>query len=251
MALAPVSWDAPPAYNGPDVHLVSIPASVAALRSGAKVYPGHVGLEVLLCFESLDSTDLHDLDTLMGGDVADCLPLLRPRVAPASIAAEVSFIAGQRESAALLGQFPLYRLAERMINSLSFIRRLLAKIRHLQVASEAESNGTLSSETLVARENFDAMRREWTVMCRHWGQRVRSLEQSRTISENSLRQGHRDAESRHQARVTDLTDQVAQLQAQLRASDTARQAAERGADERVLDVNASSISSWGTSRRSM
>ncbi|OWZ00038.1 hypothetical protein PHMEG_00028857 [Phytophthora megakarya] len=176
MALAPVSWDAPPACNGSDVHLVGVPASVAALRSGAKVYPGHGGLEVLLCFESLDTTDLRDLDRLMGGDVADCLLFLRPRVAPTSLAAEVSSIAGHRELAALLGQFPLDRLAERMINSFSFIRRFLAKIRHLQAASEAEHNGTLSSETLVARDNYDTMRREWTVMCRHWGQRVRSLE---------------------------------------------------------------------------
>ncbi|OWY96898.1 hypothetical protein PHMEG_00032716 [Phytophthora megakarya] len=231
MALAPVSWDAPPAYDGPDVHPVGVPASVAARRSGAKVYPGHGGLEVLLCFESLDSTDLHDLDTLMGGDVADCLPFLRPRIAPASLAAEVSSIAGQRELAALLGQFPLDRLAERMINSFSFIRRLLAKIRHLRAASEAESNGTLSSETLVARDNFDTMRREWTVMCRHWVQRVRSLERARTDNENFLRQGHRDAESRLQARITELTDQVAQLQAQLRDSEAARQAAERRAEE--------------------
>ncbi|OWY99958.1 hypothetical protein PHMEG_00028954 [Phytophthora megakarya] len=151
MALAPVSWDAPPAYNGPDVHLVGVPASVAALRSGAKVFSGLGGLEVLLCFESLDSTDLHDLDTLMGGDIADCLPFLRPRVAPVSLAAEVSSIAGQRELAALL----------------------------------AESNGTLSSETLVVCDNFDNMRREWTAI-----------------------------------------------------SEAARQAAERRADEHVLDVNA-------------
>ncbi|OWZ10361.1 hypothetical protein PHMEG_00016798 [Phytophthora megakarya] len=168
----------------------------------------------------------------MGGDVADCLPFLRPRVAPASLAAEVGSIAGQRELAALLGQF----LAERMINS--FIRRLLAKIRHLQATSEAERSSTLSSETLVARENFDTMRRECTVMCRHWSQRVQSLERARTDSENFLRQGHRDAESRHQARITELTDQVAQFQAQLRDSEAARQAAERRAEERVLDVNA-------------
>ncbi|OWY96150.1 hypothetical protein PHMEG_00033661, partial [Phytophthora megakarya] len=70
-------------------------------------------------------------------------------------------------------------LAERMINSLSFIRRLLAKIRHLQAASAAESNGTLSSETLVTRDNFDVMRREWAAMCRHWGQRVRALKTAR------------------------------------------------------------------------
>ncbi|OWZ08590.1 hypothetical protein PHMEG_00018836 [Phytophthora megakarya] len=171
----------------------------------------------------------------MSGDVADCLPSLRPRVAPASLAAEVSFIAGHRELAAFLGQFPLDRLAERMINSVSFIRRLLAKIRHLQAAPEAESNGTLSSETLVARDNFDAMRRERTAMCRHWGQRVQTLKQDRIDSESFLRQGHRDAESRHQARVTELTDQVAQLQAQLRDSEAAHQAAERRAD---LDVNA-------------
>ncbi|OWY91794.1 hypothetical protein PHMEG_00039482, partial [Phytophthora megakarya] len=182
-----------------DVHLVGVPASVAALRSGAKVYPGHGGLEVLLCFE------------------------------------KVSSIAGQHELAALLGQFPLDRLAERMINSFSFIRRLLAKIRHHQAASEADSNGTLSSETLVARDNFDTMRREWTVMCRHWGQRVQSLERARTDSENFLRQGHRDAESHHQARITKLTDQVAQLQAQLRDSEAARQAAERRAEERVRE----------------
>ncbi|OWY93544.1 hypothetical protein PHMEG_00037026 [Phytophthora megakarya] len=125
-----------------------------------------------------------------------------------------------------------------MINSFSFIRRHLAKIRHLQAASEAERSGTLSSENLVARENFDTMRCEWTVMCRHWGQRVRSLERARTHSENFLRQGHRDAESRYQARITELTDQVAQLQAQLRDSEAARQAAERRAEERVLDVNA-------------
>ncbi|OWY96794.1 hypothetical protein PHMEG_00032849 [Phytophthora megakarya] len=222
LALAPVSWDAPPFYNGPDVHLVGVPASVAALRSGAKVFPGHGGLEVLLCFESLDATDLQDLDRLMGGDVANY----------------VSSIAGQRELAALEGQFPLDRLAERMSDSFSFIRRLLAKIRHLQAASEDDSNGTLSSETLVARDNFNTMRREWTVMCRHWGQRVRSLERARADSENFLRQGHRDAESRHQARITELTDQVAQLQGQLRNSEAARQAAKRRAEERVLNVNA-------------
>ncbi|OWY93022.1 hypothetical protein PHMEG_00037728 [Phytophthora megakarya] len=163
-AVAPVSWYAPPAYNGPDVHLIGIPASVAALQSGARVYPGHGGLEVLLCFEILDTTDLQDIDGLMGMDVADCLPFLRPRVAPASLAAEANSIAGHRELAALLGQFPLDRLAERMINSLSFIRRLLAKVRHLQAASDAEHHGTLSSETLVARDNYDTMRREWTAM---------------------------------------------------------------------------------------
>ncbi|OWZ02556.1 hypothetical protein PHMEG_00025862 [Phytophthora megakarya] len=136
-----------------------------------------------------------------------------------------------------------------MINSFSFIRRPLAKIRHLQAASEAERNGTLSSETLVARDNYDTMRREWTVMCRHWGQRVRSLERARTDSENFLRQGHRDAESRHQARITELTDQVAQLKGQLRDSEAARQAAERRAEERSLDVNALIDFLMGKSRR--
>ncbi|OWY96410.1 hypothetical protein PHMEG_00033328, partial [Phytophthora megakarya] len=134
--------------------------------------------------------------------------------------------------------FPLDRLAERMISSLSFIRRLMAKIRHLQAASDAERHGTLSSETLVVRDNYDTIRREWIAMCRHWGQRVQSLERARTDSENFLRQGHRVAEYRHQARIAELTDQVAQLQAQLRDSEAARQAAERRAEERVLDVNA-------------
>ncbi|OWZ10255.1 hypothetical protein PHMEG_00016924 [Phytophthora megakarya] len=167
MALAPVSWDAPPVYGGPDIHLVGVPASIVAMEGGAKVYPGHGGLEVLLCFESLDATDLKDLDALMGGDVADCLPTLCQRAAPITLAAEVISIAGQRELAALLGQFPLDRLTERMINALSFIRRLLAKIRYLQAASTAESSGTLSFETLVSRANFDVMRREWTAMGRH------------------------------------------------------------------------------------
>ncbi|OWZ02086.1 hypothetical protein PHMEG_00026415 [Phytophthora megakarya] len=162
MALAPVSWDAPPAYDG----LTFIRLAYLHRSPHYKAAP-------------------------------------RGRS-----------IAGQRELAALLGQFPLDRLAERMINSLSFIRRLLAKIRHLQAASAAESNGTLSSETLVTRDNFDVMRREWAAMCRHWGQRVRALKQDQ------------------------LTDQVAQLQAQLRDSEAARQAAERRAAERVLDVNA-------------
>ncbi|OWY93443.1 hypothetical protein PHMEG_00037169 [Phytophthora megakarya] len=163
------------------------------MQGGAKVYPVHGGLEVLLCFESLDATDHQDLNALMGEDVADCLPTLRKRVIPISLGAEVNSIAGQRELAALLGQFPLDRLVERMINPLSFIRRLLDKVRHLQAASAAERGGTLSSETLVARENFDVMRREWMTMCRHWGQRVRTLKQDRLDSENFLRQGHRDA----------------------------------------------------------
>ncbi|OWY95623.1 hypothetical protein PHMEG_00034322 [Phytophthora megakarya] len=238
MALAPVSWDAPPTYDGPDIHLVGVPASAVALQGGAKVYPGNGGLEVLLCFESLDTKDLQDLDTLMGGDVADCLPTLRQRVAATTPTAEVISIAGQGELAALLDQFPLDRLAERMINSLSFIRRILAKIRHLQAASAAENSGTLSCETLLARESFAAMRREWTAMCRHWGQHVRTLKQDRIDSESFLRQDHCDAESRHQARIQELTDQVAQLQAQLRDSEAARQAAERCTKERVLDVNA-------------
>ncbi|OWY92854.1 hypothetical protein PHMEG_00037966, partial [Phytophthora megakarya] len=42
----------------------------------------------------------------------------------------------------------------------------------------------------------------------------------------------------HQARIAELTDQVAQLQGQLRDPEAARQAAERRAEERVLDVNA-------------
>ncbi|OWZ05172.1 hypothetical protein PHMEG_00022786 [Phytophthora megakarya] len=218
--------------------MVGVPASIVAMQGGAKVYPGHGGLEVLLCFESLDATDLQDLNVPMRGDVADGLPTLRQRVAPVTLAAEVNSIAGQRELAVLLGQFPLNRLAERMINSLFFIRRLLTKIRHLRAASEAEGSGTLSSETLVARENFDVMRREWTAMCRHWGQHVRTLKHGRLDGENFLRQGHRDAEFHHQARIRELTDQVAQLQAQLRDSEAGRQAAERRAAERILDVNA-------------
>ncbi|OWZ15457.1 hypothetical protein PHMEG_00010889 [Phytophthora megakarya] len=177
MALAPVSWDAPPVYGGPDIHLVGVPASIVAVQGGAKVYPGHGGLEVLLCFERLDATDLQDLNALMDGDVADCLPTLRQRSAPVSIAAEVNSIAGQRELAALLGQFPL-------------------------------------------------------------GQCVRALKQDRIDGENFLRQGHRDAEFHHQARIQELTDQVTQLQTQLRDSEAARQAAERRAAERILDVNA-------------
>ncbi|OWZ22537.1 hypothetical protein PHMEG_0002763 [Phytophthora megakarya] len=74
-------------------------------------------------------------------------------------------------------------------------------------------------------------------MCRHWGQRVRTLKQDRIDSKSFLRQGHRGAESRHQARVTELTDPAAQLQAQL-DSEAARHAAERRTEERVLDVNA-------------
>ncbi|OWY96524.1 hypothetical protein PHMEG_00033186 [Phytophthora megakarya] len=233
MALAPVSWDAPPVS---DVHLAGVPASIVAMQGGAKVYPGHGGLEVLLCFEILDAADAQDLNTLIGGDVADCLPTLCQSVAPVSLAAEVNYITGQRELAALLSQFPLDRLAERMISSLSFIRRLLAKIRYLRLASEAEGCGTLSSETLVGRENLDIMRREWTAMCRHWGQRVRALKQDRIDSEDFLRQGHRDAKFHHQARIRELTDQVARLQDQLRDSETARQAAERRAAEHILDV---------------
>ncbi|OWY91914.1 hypothetical protein PHMEG_00039285 [Phytophthora megakarya] len=120
----------------------------------------------------------------MGGDVADCLSSLHPRVAPASLAAEVNSIAGQRELAALLSQFPLDRLAERMINSLFFIHRLLAKVRHLQAASVAESNGTLSSETLVAAITST---RCVATMCRHWSQRVRTLKQDRIDGEDFLR----------------------------------------------------------------
>ncbi|OWZ01881.1 hypothetical protein PHMEG_00026658 [Phytophthora megakarya] len=79
------------------------------------------------------------------------------------------------------------------------------------------------------------MRRECTTMCRHWSQRVRALKQDRIDGEDFLRQRDRDAESRHQARITELTDQITRLQAQLRDSETARQAAERRAEERVLD----------------
>ncbi|OWZ15321.1 hypothetical protein PHMEG_00011065, partial [Phytophthora megakarya] len=150
----------------------------------------------------------------------------------------VSSIASQLELAVLLDHFPLDPLAERLINSLSFIRRLFTKIRHLQAASTAEDSGTLSCETLVSREKFDAMRHEWTAMCRHWRQRVRNLKQVRIDGEDFLRRGRRDAESHHQARATKLTDQVAQLQAQLRDYEAARQAVQRRTDERVLDVNA-------------
>ncbi|OWZ12807.1 hypothetical protein PHMEG_00013972 [Phytophthora megakarya] len=86
------------------------------MQGGAKGYPGYVGLEVLLCFESLDAANFQDLNALMVGDVADCLPTLRQSVAPVSVAAEVNSIACQSELAALLSQFPLNRLAETMIN---------------------------------------------------------------------------------------------------------------------------------------
>ncbi|OWZ11489.1 hypothetical protein PHMEG_00015484 [Phytophthora megakarya] len=238
MALVPVSWDAPPVYRGPDAHLVGLPASIVAMQGGAKVYPGYGGLEILLCFESLDATDFQDLNTLMDGDVTDCLPTLHQSIVHVSLATEVSPVAGQRELAALLSQFPLDRLAERMINSLSFIRRLLAKTRHLRATSEAEGCGTLSSQTLMARDNFDTIRLEWSAaMCRYWSQRVQTLKQERADSENFQRQGLRDAAFSHQGRVRDLMDQIVQLQSQLRDSEAAPQAAERRANERVLDVN--------------
>ncbi|OWZ13994.1 hypothetical protein PHMEG_00012595 [Phytophthora megakarya] len=238
IVLAPIIGDSPPIHGDPEVHIVGVPAPKFAMRNGAKVYPGHGGVEILLCFESLDAAGFQDLNALMGADDADRLLTLRQSVAQVSLAAEVGSVAGQRELASLLSQFPLDRLAERMINSLSLIRRLLAKVRHLRAVSEAEDCGTLSSQTLVARDNYDTMRLEWTVMCRQWSQRVPTLKPEHAEGKKFLRQGLRDAEISYQGRVSDLTDQITRLHIQRRDSEAAHREAERRASERVLDVNA-------------
>ncbi|OWY94209.1 hypothetical protein PHMEG_00036131 [Phytophthora megakarya] len=208
--------------------IVGVSASVAALRGGARVYPGHGGLEVLLCFESLDATDLQDLNRLMGGDAADCLPFLRPRVAPASLAAEVGSIAGQRELAALLGQFPLDRLAERMINSFSFIRRLLAKIRHLQAASDAERSGTLSPWWLT----------RISTPCVASGPSCADIGASAYGPSSELALTARTSSVKGIVTLSPATKRSLNSKLSFETSETARQAAERRAEERVLDVNA-------------
>ncbi|OWY93805.1 LOW QUALITY PROTEIN: hypothetical protein PHMEG_00036657 [Phytophthora megakarya] len=139
-----------------------------------------------MCFESLDATDLQDPNTLMGGDVADCLPTSRQRVALVSLAAEVNSIAAR--IGCVVGSIPAGSPGGE---------------------DDYEGSDTLSSDTLVARENFDVMRREWTAMCRHWGQRERTLKQDRLDGEDFLRQGLRDVEFHHQARIQKLTNQDA------------------------------------------
>ncbi|OWY95539.1 hypothetical protein PHMEG_00034432 [Phytophthora megakarya] len=132
--VVPVSWDVPPSFDSaPERHVVGVPATQTSLQRGSRIYDGCGGLETPLLFESLSSEDLADLEGLLYRDSLDFLLQLRnyaPTAQERDTEARSSLV--QREVASLLAHFSSERLAERVYNTMSFLRRLLVKVLDLQ-----------------------------------------------------------------------------------------------------------------------
>ncbi|OWY98414.1 hypothetical protein PHMEG_00030830 [Phytophthora megakarya] len=127
-------------------HVVGVPATDTSLRRGSRIYDGCGGLETPLLFESLSSEDLANLEGLLGRDSLDFLLQLRSYALTAqerTTEARSSLV--QREVASILVHFSSERLAERVYNTMSFLRRLLVKVRDIfSVWMRARLRTTLS-----------------------------------------------------------------------------------------------------------
>ncbi|OWY90766.1 hypothetical protein PHMEG_00040956, partial [Phytophthora megakarya] len=107
--------------------IVGVPATETSLQRGSRMYDGCGGLETPLL------EDLADLEGLLDRDSLDFLLQVRnyaPTAQERDTEARSSLV--RREVASILAHFSSERLAERVYNTMSFLRRLLVKVRDLQ-----------------------------------------------------------------------------------------------------------------------
>ncbi|OWZ08522.1 hypothetical protein PHMEG_00018920 [Phytophthora megakarya] len=201
-----VSWDVPPSFDSvAERHIVGVPANETSLQRGSRMYDGCGGLETPLLFESLSAEDLADLEGLLGRDSLDFLLQLRnyaPTTQERDTEARSSLV--QREVASILAHFSSERLTERVYNTMSFLRRLLVKVRDLQDHIQRLDGDKASDHALWLQDTNHALEREWTAMSQYWHRHVQD-------------------------------DENIRLRTELRVAQDAQESAERRADDNVLD----------------
>ncbi|OWZ13112.1 hypothetical protein PHMEG_00013619 [Phytophthora megakarya] len=200
------------------------------------MYDGCGGLETPLLFESLSSEDLADLEGLLGRDSLDFWLQLRhyaPTAQERDTEARASLV--QREIASILAPFSSERLAERVYNTMSFLRHLLVKIRDLQDHIQRLDADITSDHALWLQDTNHALEREWTAMCQYWYHYVQDVERRSSATMAAQTRFFRNMEEGLKRKAQTLQDENTRLRTELRAAQDAQEAAERRADDNVLD----------------
>ncbi|OWZ19785.1 hypothetical protein PHMEG_0005906 [Phytophthora megakarya] len=210
--VVPVSWDVPPSFDSAaERDIVGIQATETSLQREARVCNGCNGLEVPLLFESLSSEDLTDLEGLLGLNSLD------------------------REIASILAHFSSGRLVERTYNTMSFLMRLLVKIRDLQEQVRRLDTNKTTDHALLLQDTNHALDREWTAMCQYWYRHIQDVGRRSSTTMAARIRFFRNVEEGLKRRTQILQDENTRLRTELWSAQDAQEATERRDDGSALD----------------
>jgi hypothetical protein len=144
----PALWEVPPEHTtGSPLRLIGVPADESAVAHGARLRNGYGGLEALQAIEMFSAQDLQDLEAAIQADnLQGLLPEFTTGPPSDSVMATMlGALTIQHEFASLLTTFRPDRLAERVFNLMTALKRLLAQ--HRLVALSTVSRATQSRKT--------------------------------------------------------------------------------------------------------
>ncbi|OWZ14729.1 hypothetical protein PHMEG_00011745 [Phytophthora megakarya] len=231
-----VSWDVPPSFDSAtERHIVDIPATETSLQRGPKVYDGCNGLEAPLLFEGLSADDLSDLERLLDRDLLDfLLQLINYAPTAQERDTEVRSTLVQRGISSILTHFSSERLAERIYNTMSYLRGLLAKIRDLHDHIMRSDTNKASDHALRLQDTNHALEREWSAMCQYWYRHVLNIERQSSATMAARTRFFRNVEEGLKRKAQTLQDEYARLRTELREAQDAQAASERRTDDNVI-----------------
>ncbi|OWY94848.1 hypothetical protein PHMEG_00035305 [Phytophthora megakarya] len=118
---------------------------------------------------------------------------------------------------------------------MSFLRRLLVKVRDLQSHIQRLDAGKTSDHAIWLQDTNHALERDWTAMCQYWHRHVQDVERRSSATMAALTRFFRNVEEGLKRKAQTLQDENTRLRTELRAAQDAQESAELRADDNVLD----------------
>ncbi|OWZ05215.1 hypothetical protein PHMEG_00022736 [Phytophthora megakarya] len=202
--------------------IVGVPAAETSTQRGSRMYDG--------------SEDLADVEGLLDHDALDFLLQIRnyaPTAQERDTEARSSLV--QREIASILAHFSSIRLAERVYNTMSFLRRLLVKIRDLPDHIQRLDANKSSKHALRLQDTNHALERERTAMFQYWFHHVQDVERRSSATMATRTRFFHNVDKGLKRKAQALQDENTRLRTELWAAQDTQEIAECRGDDNVLD----------------
>jgi len=211
------------------VRIVGFPATQEHLDAGLHTQNGYGGLEVLLPMEGMGVGDIARLDSFFEPSDNPHDVVLVPRPEPLSeeeLDRQMRSLDLQREVASVITEFSVPNLAQRVVGTVSLLRRLAIERQLMDVQLGQDSSGN-ARDAVAARGEVVRLELALKVQAEHFERRFQTLTSNREYTSQEFKEDLRLMMEEHERNVAGLKEQVASLTRALDDATVHRQSLER------------------------
>jgi hypothetical protein len=238
-AVAPARYEPTPAMTSNGViRIVGVPATQEHLDAGIHTQNGYGGLEALLPMESLSVGDIARLDDFFQPTDNPHDVLLVPRSEPlqeSELDVQMRSLDLRREVASIITEFNVPSLAQRVIGTVSLLRRL-AIDRQLIQAQLGQDNNTSARDAVQARSEIVRLELALKVQAEQFNRQLQTLTSNRKYTSQEFKEDIRVLMTEHEHNIAGLKEQVASLTSDLDDAMVHRQSLERQLQQARFDA---------------